>query len=258
MLEGLKGSADKDGDKIITITDAYKYASENVRRWAFKKGLEQTPFLEAKVAGDIPFVLLKAALKKEKPSDKSVITTITLRSAFCDDRTELAEGMCGSLLQFVDAEHINKDSTREKYYFPYGTISPKSGMRGENWVEWVELSFEYKKESSSKVDEIIHYFDTHYRWVSITYGLSERIDIQKLVEKCKGSGFRIISFSPLKENESIKADTRAWLDTETTFVNSKESADICILKKFDNRFEDNFFSTLSPENFQEFIRNCLE
>jgi len=65
LLEGLKGRADRDEDGIVTITDAYKYTSEKVRGWAFQKGLEQNPILDAKISGDIPLVFVERRFEKD-------------------------------------------------------------------------------------------------------------------------------------------------------------------------------------------------
>ncbi len=251
LLEGLSGNADRDGDKIITVTDAYRYSCENVKKWAFEKGLEQTPFLDARIAGDIPFVLVEVATEKEAPTDKSVIVGVILGTVSSTrNAIATAESMCGSLLQYVEASKISKDSSFS-YLFPYGKMLTLG-------LNTVRTSFEYKKENWSKIDEIIQDFDEHYYHDSITYVLSRRINVGQLVKKCKENAFEIISFSPEKEKEVIIANTQAWLRTKTTFSNDKNSSEISISKGSDATLERNFFSILNPENIIEFIKNCLE
>jgi hypothetical protein len=165
--------------------------------------------------------------------------------------------MCGSLLQYVEADQISKDAVGN-YLFPYGKMVTGSSRVGDEIVNCVVTSFEYDRENWSQIDEIIQDLDMHYYHYSITYVLSKRINVRQLVKKCKENAFEIVSFSPEKEKEVIKAGTQAWLGTETTFSNHKNSSEICISKGSDETFGGNFFSTLNPENIMEFIKNCLE
>ena len=252
LLEGLRGGADRDKDGIITITDAYTYTSENVRRWAFQKGLEQNPILDAKISGDIPLVFVERRLEKEKLIDKSIISKIFLKSRLSEvSPRALAEGMCGHLLQFFEADEIGIKG--EKYEFPCGVISPRWG--GEE--HWVEISFEYEKDKWGRIDEIIKYLDPIYYFQSIEFKLVKRINVVKLVKKCKENAFGVISFRPVKEKESITVDTDGWLSTRTVFSNQEGSSNILILSK-GYYFPSGFYSTLSPENIVEFIKTCTE
>ena len=258
LLEGLRGMADKDNDKIIMITDVYRYCNENVTRWAFKNGLEQTPFLDARISGDIPFVFLESEAGKREPIDKSIINQIEIESTTREsDASELATKMCGSLLNFVEAGQIEKDEYGG-YKFPYGRISTETHNTDKGWVDFARIHFYYKKEDWEAIDKIVRYFDTKYYWRSIVYGLARKVNINKLVPKCKESGFEIVSFTPEKGKESVKVNTQAWLDTQTIFENRKEGSVTRISKNLKDYFPDDFYSTLSPENIIEFIKDCLE
>ena len=56
LLEGLRGSADSDGDFIITVPDANNYVSRKLHEWSLSRGVQQNPTLEYKVSGDFIFV----------------------------------------------------------------------------------------------------------------------------------------------------------------------------------------------------------
>ena len=257
LLEGLQGGADKDGDRIITITEAHGYTSENVKRWAFQKGLEQNPTLEARISGDIPLVHVEKILEKEERIDKNVVEEISLASNLgLYSSVGLAEELCGRLLKFFKTSEIEKVSGRE-YKFPYGTLNPTSKLVDRERKSQVIASFEYSKENWSRIDEIIGFFDGEYSWESIEFRVKKRMNIERLVEKCKESGLEIVSFNPKKGEESIKVNTKAWLGTETVFRNRESCSEIHISTQ---RFslETNFYSTLSPENVLEFVKDCLE
>jgi len=261
LLEGLEGSADRDRDKVITITDAYNYTSENVKRWAFKRGLEQSPTLEAKISGDIPLVFVEKVLtKREEHVDKDVIKYITLSSLTHEDKGDrdgLIESMCGSLLQFYKASEIKLKT--EETMFPHGFISPRLSTAEPTWLYYAEVCFQYEKRNWGRIDEVISFFDKKYYWNSIRFDLSKRIIVEELVQKCKESAFEIVSFMPAQGEESVTVDTEAWSRSKTTFRNLKtEGSEIVIFKGKDYYFQNNFYSTLSPENILEFLRNCLK
>jgi hypothetical protein len=258
LLEGLRGMADEDNDKIITITDAYTYCNENVTRWAFKNGLEQTPFLDARISGDIPFVFLESEAGKEEPIDKSIIDRIEILSTVREsDASGLAENMCGSLLNFVEADQIEKDQYGG-YKFPYGRILTAAQETDKERVYWAEIHFYYKKEDWEAIDKIIRYFDMKYYFRSIAYGLTGKVNVNRLVPKCKESAFEIVSYIPEKGKESVRVNTQAWLDTQTIFKNQEKGSIIRIFKGFKDYFPNDFYSTLSPENIIEFIKDCWE
>lgn len=53
LLEALNGEADKERKGFVTVQDLSRHLNYNVKVWATKKNLNQTPTLEARVAGDI-------------------------------------------------------------------------------------------------------------------------------------------------------------------------------------------------------------
>lgn len=263
LLEGMNGLADRDGDGIITITDAHRYTSENVKRWAFKTGVEQNPTLEAKISGDIPLVFVETIPGKMEegllPSiDKSAIIQISLQISPQDTRTKrdyLLEKLCGSLLQFIEASEIVKESERE-YEFSYGKIIANSATG----LYWIDVKFYYaKRENWEKIDAMIKYLDNRYFWSSIEYLLNSSFNVEKLVQKCKENAFEITGFKPEKKLEVIRVNTGAWLGTNTVFSNNAKSkySTICISAPEDSFLLPGFYSTLSPENIIEFIKNCL-
>jgi hypothetical protein len=257
LLEGLNGSADMDGDGIITITDAHRYSSESVKRWAFQKGLEQNPTLFATISGDIPFIHVGKKPGKAELIDKSVIFQTNLLTTPVKDREETMENMCGSLLQFFKAGQIEKKSMG--YKFPYGEIQPRFGISEGEGKWWIEVSIKYTKEYWGEIDEVIKCFDKRYYWNSIEFILSKRMNVDEIVRKCKESAFEVVSFKPEKGQEKIIVDTKAWLDTRTIFQNLEHGSFIKVSSKaIDKAFPDNFYSTLSPENMMEFIKNSLE
>jgi hypothetical protein len=258
LLEGLKGTADRDGDKIITITDAHRYTSDNVKRWAFEKGLEQNPTLDAKISGDIPLVYVTRALEKEI-IDKSTITQIIMKTTWSEDRErQSAEKVCGSLLQFVEASDI--EDIPRGYKFPYGEIHSELTTADEKrWSYRIETLFEYEKENWEKIDEIIRFLDEKYYWNSIAFRFSRRISINSLIRRLKQNAFEIISYAPEKGRELVVVNTKGWLGTMTTFQNREGGSEISIATGSPKyNFPDRFYSTLSPENILEFVRDCLE
>jgi hypothetical protein len=265
LLEGLKGGADKDEDGIVTLIDAYQFTSENVRKWAFQRGLEQNPTLEARISGDIPLTFTKRILGKEEPIDKSIIQRVIIRSEEREvDKTiqEFVEQLCGSMLQFFKPSEIKKlkweelrkaysPPIAEVYKFPYGEIHVCS-----EWypaAHWFTIYFEYKHENWTRIDQIINSLGVPCK--SIEYVLNKRMDLEKLVNKCREKNFKVVAYSP--EHERIKAITTAWLFTETTFKNEKDSSSIRIYRTY-GTFSTGFYSTLSPENIIEFIKDCLQ
>jgi hypothetical protein len=258
LLEGLEGGADRDGDGIITITDAYQYTSENVKRWAFQKGLEQNPTLDARISGDIPLVRVEKVVQMAQPIDKSVIVQITLKASIDGDYKKMQEDICGSLLEFVKAADIELLPAGD-YKFPYGLISREGFYTGNIISSRAQVIFDYQKEHWDKIDEVIRLLDRDFAWNSIAYLLTKRMKVDELVQKCKESSFIITSFRPVKGQELVVVDTEAWLDTHTTFQNLENGLAIDVFRRgYDNSFPENFFSTLSPENMIEFIKDCLE
>jgi uncharacterized caspase-like protein len=53
LLEALQGKADGDGKGFVTVSDAGRYVTDGVKRWAAANGVPQTPTLQYLVAGDI-------------------------------------------------------------------------------------------------------------------------------------------------------------------------------------------------------------
>jgi hypothetical protein len=247
LLDGLRGNADTDNDGAITVTDAHRYCSENVKRWAFATGVEQNPTLEAKISGDILFVSVEKPSIIKTAIDKSVIKEITLVTDWSEESSQkLAEDMCGSLLQFVDAETIKKNGNN--YEFPHGLLHYRNSLISKQWKSRIEASFKYTKENWEMIDKIVGYFDLTYYWSSLIYKLTKNINVGSLVRKCKERGFEILSFKPEKGSESLTVKTQPWLNTETIFENEEQGSRVCISKRDEGYLPNDFYSTLSPEN----------
>jgi len=269
LLEGLRGSADKDRDGIVTLIDVYQFTRENVSKWAFQNGKEQTPTMEARISGDIPLTFTKTftqrIFEKEEPIDKSIIQWIIMTSEVREreDIKRFVERLCGLMLQFLKPSEIKKLKWEEQraysppivdvYKFPYGEIHVCSEWY--SGAHWFTIRFEYKHENWARIDQIINFLGGVLPFKSIKYVLNRRIDLEKLHSKCREKDFEIVGYSP--ENERIIAKTTAWLFTETIFENEKDSSSIQI-SKIGGTFSTNFYSTLSPENIIEFIKDCLQ
>jgi len=53
LLDALAGAADLDQKGFVTVSDATRYVTDGVKRWAAQNGVPQTPTLQYTVAGDI-------------------------------------------------------------------------------------------------------------------------------------------------------------------------------------------------------------
>ena len=56
LLEALAGQADLDQKGFVTVSDASRYVTDGVKRWATQEGVPQTPTLQYTVVGDIVLV----------------------------------------------------------------------------------------------------------------------------------------------------------------------------------------------------------
>jgi len=69
LLEGLRGSADSDGDSIITVPDANNYVARKLHEWSLGRGVQQDPTFEYSVSGDFIFVRLPVKMSTKSKSD---------------------------------------------------------------------------------------------------------------------------------------------------------------------------------------------
>ena len=211
--------------------------------------------MEARISGDVPLAFVEKVLREEKLVDKSIIETICITTTGSLGYA-LGERLCGILLQFFKPNEIKEtnDEYGLNYEFPYGTINVKPlGMRTKR--QYGTICFEYKKENWVQIDKVISYLDNIYSWESIKYVLNKRINMEKLVDKCKEKDFQLIAYNPGRYEKRIKTRTKAWLNSETTFTSGKDYSSIEITA---SKFPEDFYSTLSPENIIEFIKDCLE
>jgi len=76
LLEGLRGSADSDGDCIITVPNANNYVSKRLHEWSISKGLQQNPTFEYKVSGD--FIFVRTPVQERAELTSEVVMTIEI------------------------------------------------------------------------------------------------------------------------------------------------------------------------------------
>ena len=72
----------------------------------------------------------------------------------------------------------------------------------------------------------------------------------------KENKFKILAYNPIMNKENICVDTGAWLKTRTVFENSKDSSTAIISRE--DYYLNKFYSTLSPDNMLEFLKDCFE
>jgi len=188
LLEGSRGAADSDGDGVVTITDVHRYVSENVKRWAFARGLEQNPMLEAKISGEIPLFTIEKPLKVEQPIDKTVIEQIVVETKALesdDDLQNALEKMCGTLLQFSESPAIDRVPNSSVYQFIYGEIRPQKERSVTRDTRWVDVVFDYVKEHWQKIDELISLIGGKQPLDRIRYRLAKTLNVERLAKKCK-------------------------------------------------------------------------
>ena len=58
LLEGLRGAADRDRDRTVTLQELYDYVEAEVRRTARSVGRDQHPVLKGELAGAVPLIRL--------------------------------------------------------------------------------------------------------------------------------------------------------------------------------------------------------
>jgi len=69
MLEGLRGKADSNADRVITVPDVNNYVSGKMREWSLEKELQQNPVFYYNVSGDFVFVKVPLEESKGLPSE---------------------------------------------------------------------------------------------------------------------------------------------------------------------------------------------
>ena len=85
LLEGLKGSADNDGDGIITVPDANNYVSKKMVEWSMSKRFQQNPTFDYNVTGDFVFVRIPVQDKSEL--NESAVTIEAPQSEYIISKT---------------------------------------------------------------------------------------------------------------------------------------------------------------------------
>lgn len=65
LMEGLRGSADRDRDGIITVPDANNYVARKLHEWSLANQVQQDPTFDYNVSGDFIFVRTPAQQKTD-------------------------------------------------------------------------------------------------------------------------------------------------------------------------------------------------
>ena len=79
MLEGLRGSADSNGDGIITVPDAHTYVSQKLHEWSFKNEAQQNPRFDYDVSGD--FIFVKVPIQGNVEVESKPAQTVKIRQS---------------------------------------------------------------------------------------------------------------------------------------------------------------------------------
>jgi uncharacterized caspase-like protein len=58
LLEGLKGAADADGDRLVTVQELYAYVERQVVQRSRAVGASQHPIMKGELQGPLPLVKL--------------------------------------------------------------------------------------------------------------------------------------------------------------------------------------------------------
>lgn len=280
LIEGLEGLADENGDNVITVSEANKYTSENVKRWSFSNSVEQNPTLECKISGELPIVSVpfsEAAIDIPKP-DKSKISEIELKqqslsvvtsenvsrdqdkiNAANEAEKEISK-ISAILLRYYPFEKIEYVNDFE-YIFPDGRINvilENYSSSGNKYHFHIELFFEYRKENWKIIDEIMHILDdyNHPYWDGIVYNLGTTINYRKLINYCNEKGFKINEIR-VKPPQCIGITTKGWgcAESYTKFEINEEGGQKIIITptQSSKRFNEGFYDSINPENIIKFL-----
>jgi len=100
LSEGLKGTADQNGDVIITASEANVYTWDQTRRWAAGRGLQQTPKYVSAVQGEIALAGRRkyaAPTAKPEPPPKTGKPTLSVVSFRATGASEVGERFADDL-----------------------------------------------------------------------------------------------------------------------------------------------------------------
>lgn len=263
LLEGLRGKADRNEDGIITISDAYFYTTEKVKEWAFSKGIKQSPIYEARITGDIPFVISKERKGEEAIIDRTIINKIRLVSEYFYDGDEMDSAIqktCGGFLEYFKSVDIKRKSNL-RIEFPYGEIGLFSDRSpGGTYRSFYEILMYYVKENWSKIDKLISGLDKAFNWRQLSYELIAPINFGNLVSKCRETGFKILGFDPSENSEQLIVERSGWASTITTFQNSEGTSSVTFnpRKQDRGRFPELVYDTINPNNLITFLTEILK
>jgi len=85
LMKALEGKADSDDDGYITVQEAHKYVFDEVRNWAFNKGVSQNPRIDLNMSGSIVLTVNLEQIPRtdsQRDSDTSQQSTETIIADF--------------------------------------------------------------------------------------------------------------------------------------------------------------------------------
>lgn len=256
FIEGLNGNADKDKDGLITLTDSHKYTYDNVTKWAFSKNLEQTPTLEAKIAGYVPFIYSEIKEVEEVKLNETVIEKVQFESYYVESESQaklMAQSFLGELLNYYNFNDIKK--TRDTLYeFPNGNIEIK-GTRPE--PVFIVIDFETMVDSEKSQEILSKILNIECEWDHLRYYITKNIDFNKLFRRCKTNSFKVISFEPGPEKRMIQFESKMWANTKTSFISEKGINYIEIMPLTGMTLDQNFYEVINLNNISEFLKGLF-
>ncbi|MGP8070193.1 MAG: caspase domain-containing protein [Candidatus Bathyarchaeia archaeon] len=296
LCEGLMGYADLDSDGKITVSEANRYVTERVTKWAFNSNRQQSPTLELKVSGDIILAYVPGTFKPVSQDNKANIgssfaNSMTLlhiesfrvsvpyseydtppewqetETEAYDAAKRKAKSMCAELLRFYKHTQIKfEDQKGEgKYSFPDGSISIStySDPDDQQVQSYVELTIQYDPARQAEIDTLIEALSSELSWYCLTYKCPKKFDLGNLIELCQKSGMTILSFDPTGESP-IRVSAPGWgaagEPATVYFSNSEKESVIKILQKQYSSYEiaEDFYEKLNPKTLVEFLKSAFE
>jgi len=256
FIEGLNGNADKDNDGLITLTDSHKYAYDNVTKWAFSKNLEQTPTLEAKIAGYVPFVYSEIEKVEEIQVDVNVIDNVQFESYYVESISQaisMAQNFLGELLNYVSFDNIKKINDNV-YEFPNGKVEIKGSSERPAYII-IDFNTGLDQEKSQEI--LSRILNIECEWDHIRYYINKSIDFDKLYRKCMDNSFKMISFEPGPEKRMIQFESKVWANTKTSFISEKGQNYIEIMPLTGSTLDQNFYDIINIKNISEFLKDLF-
>lgn len=291
LCDALSGYADMDRDGKVTVSEASKYVTRQVKEWAFANNRQQSPNLEYKVSGEITLTYVPGSFKPDnltKATDvkNAYVTSITLlhsehfpvpveysernidewETVKEDARSAArvkAKALCAHLLKFYKSNELRVDQSKD-YVFPDGrvSVSTYSDSDSQNVHSYLELTIDYDPAKRVQLDNLVKALSRTLEWVSVKFQCAKRFDNNRVVELCQKVDITIKSYDP-SGTSPIIVSAPGWGATGAPatvyFENSGEGSSIRIFQRCYNadRLEEDFYEKLNPETIVEFIGSAF-